>query len=325
MASPDDTLTLYQGFYARSIADPEGFWGEQAKLIEWNHPPAKVLDYAHPPFRSWFVGGETNLCFNAVDRHLVDRPNQPALVCISTEVGGPRTFRYLQLHDEVNRFAGIRGGLGVAKGDRVLIYMPMTPEAVFAMLATVRLGAIHSVVFGGFAAASLAARIDDARPRLMVTSDAGMRMGKVIALKPLVDEAIRMAKSPPAHVVIVDRGIDKTMTRVAGRDVDYAAEREKLAGIKVPVTWLESNEPSYILYTSGTTGKPKGVQRDTGGYAVALAASMKHIFCCNPGEAYFSTSDIGWVSGHSYIVYAPLINRSTAISYLWVSMRPDAD
>jgi propionyl-CoA synthetase len=324
MASPDDTLTLYQGFYARSIADPEGFWGEQAKLIEWNHPPAKVLDYAHPPFRSWFVGGETNLCFNAVDRHLVDRPNQPALVWISTEVDETRTFTYAQLHDEVNRFAAILGGLGVAKGDRVLIYMPMTPEAVFAMLATVRLGAIHSVVFGGFAAASLAARIDDARPKLMVTSDAGMRMGKVIALKPLVDEAIRMAKSPPAHVVIVDRGIDKTMTRVAGRDIDYAAEREKLAGVKVAVTWLESNEPSYILYTSGTTGKPKGVQRDTGGYAVALASSMRNIFCSKPGEAYFCTSDIGWVVGHSYIVYGPLINGSTTIMYEGVPIRPDA-
>ncbi len=324
MASPDDTLTLYQGFYARSIADPEGFWGEQAKLIEWNHPPAKVLDYAHPPFRSWFVGGETNLCFNAVDRHLVDRPNQPALVWISTEVDETRTFTYLQLHDEVNRFAAILGGLGVAKGDRVLIYMPMTPEAVFAMLATVRLGAIHSVVFGGFAAASLAARIDDARPKMMVTSDAGMRMGKVIALKPLVDEAIRLSKSPPAHVVLVDRGIDKTMTRVPDRDVDYAAEREKLAGIKVPVAWLESNEPSYILYTSGTTGKPKGVQRDTGGYAVALASSMRNIFCSKPGEAYFCTSDIGWVVGHSYIVYGPLINGSTTIMYEGVPMRPDA-
>jgi propionyl-CoA synthetase len=324
MASPEDTLTLYQGFYARSIADPEGFWGEQAKLIEWNHPPAKVLDYAHPPFRSWFVGGETNLCFNAVDRHLVDRPNQPALVWISTEVDETRTLTFAQLHDEVNRFAAILGGLGVGKGDRVLIYMPMTPEAVFAMLATVRIGAIHSVVFGGFAAASLAARIDDARPKVMVTSDAGMRMGKVIALKPLADEAIRLSKSPPAHVVLVDRGIDKTMTRVPDRDVDYAAEREKLSGVKVAVTWLESNEPSYILYTSGTTGKPKGVQRDTGGYAVALAASMKHIFCCNPGEAYFSTSDIGWVVGHSYIVYAPLINGSTTIMYEGVPMRPDA-
>ncbi len=324
MASPDDTLTLYQGFYARSIADPEGFWGEQAKRIEWNHPPAKVLDYTHPPFRSWFVGGETNLCFNAVDRHLADRPNQPALVWISTEVDETRTFTYAQLHDEVNRFAAILGGLGVAKGDRVLIYMPMTPEAVFAMLATVRIGAIHSVVFGGFAAASLAARIDDARPKVMVTSDAGMRMGKVIALKPLVDESIRLAKSPPAHVVVVDRGIDKTMSRVADRDIDYAAEREKLSGVKVAVTWLESNEPSYILYTSGTTGKPKGVQRDTGGYAVALASSMRNIFCSNPGEAYFCTSDIGWVVGHSYIVYGPLINGSTTIMYEGVPMRPDA-
>jgi propionyl-CoA synthetase len=198
------------------------------------------------------------------------------------------------------------------------------PEAVFAMLATVRIGAIHSVVFGGFAAASLAARIDDARPKAMVVSDAGMRMGKMIALKPLVDESIRLAQAPPAKVIIVDRGLDKSMTRVAGRDVDYAAEREKHAGAKVPVEWLESNEPSYILYTSGTTGRPKGVQRDTGGYAVALAASMRHIFCSKPGEAYFSTSDIGWVVGHSYIVYAPLINGSTTIMYEGVPMRPDA-
>jgi propionyl-CoA synthetase len=233
-----------------------------------------------------------------------------------------RSFTYAQLHDEVNRFAAILRELGVGKGDRVLIYMPMTPEAVFAMLATVRLGAIHSVVFGGFAAASLAARIDDAQPKVMVSSDAGMRMGKMIALKPLVDESIRLSKAPPKHVLLVDRGLDKSMTRMAGRDVDYAAAREKHAGAKVACEWLESNEPSYILYTSGTTGRPKGVQRDTGGYAVALAASMKHIFCSKPGEAYFSTSDIGWVVGHSYIVYAPLINGSTTIMYEGVPMRP---
>jgi propionyl-CoA synthetase len=202
--------------------------------------------------------------------------------------------------------------------------MPMTPEAVFAMLATVRLGAIHSVVFGGFAAASLAARIDDARPKVLVTSDAGSRMGKVVALKPLVDEAISLAKSPPAKVLLVDRGLDKACRRFEGRDVDYAAARERHAGAKVPVTWLESNEPSYILYTSGTTGKPKGVQRDTGGYAVALAASMDYIFCARPGEAYFCTSDIGWVVGHSYIVYGPLINGSTTIMYEGVPIRPDA-
>ncbi|HYC36554.1 MAG TPA: propionate--CoA ligase [Usitatibacter sp.] len=319
----DETLTLYRGFYAGSIANPERFWGGQAKLIEWEKPPVKVLDYSNPPFRSWFVGGETNLCFNAIDRHLLDRANQLALVWISTEVDKKREFTFAQLHDEVGRFAAMLKACGVGKGDRVLIYMPMVPEAVFAMLATVRLGAIHSVVFGGFAAASLAARIDDAQPKVMVTSDAGMRMGKMIALKPLVDESIRLSKAPPQHVIVVDRGLDKSMTRVPGRDIDYAAEREKHAGAKVPVTWLESNEPSYILYTSGTTGKPKGVQRDTGGYAVALAASMRHIFCSRPGEAYFSTSDIGWVVGHSYIVYGPLINGSTTIMYEGVPIRPD--
>src|SRR5258706_11635473 len=221
---------------------------------------------------------------------------------------------------------------GVARADRVLIYMPMVREAVFAMLATVRLGAIHSVVFGGFAAASLAARIDDAQPKVMVTSDAGMRMGKMIALKPLVDESIRLSKAPPKHVLLVDRGLDPgskiagaglSMTS-PGRVVDYAALREKHAGAKVPCVWLEANEPSYILYTSGTTGNPKGVKRDTGGSAAALAASMKHIFCSKPGDAYFSTSDIGWVVGHSYIVYAPLINGSTTIMYEGVPMRPDA-
>jgi propionyl-CoA synthetase len=323
MDKMDKTLATYKAFYDRSIADPEGFWAEQAKLVDWHKPFTKVLDYAKPPFRSWFVGGETNLCHNAIDRHLATRAQQKALVWISTEVDQERTFTYAQLAEEVNAFAAILRDFGVGRGDRVLIYMPMTPEAVFAMLATVRLGAIHSVVFGGFAAASLAARIDDARPKVLVTSDAGMRMGKTIALKPLVDEAMRLSKSPPAKVLVVDRGLVPSIARVAGRDIDYAAERAKHAGAKVPVAWLESNEPSYILYTSGTTGNPKGVQRDTGGHAVALAASMRHIFCARPGEAYFSTSDIGWVVGHSYIVYGPLINGSTTIMYEGVPIRPD--
>ncbi len=316
-------MTTYQEFHARSIRDPEGFWGEQARLIDWHRPYDKVLEVTKPPFRNWFAGGLTNLCHNAVDRHLAARGSQKALVWISTEVNEEKSWTYSQLADEVNRFAAILQSLGVGKGDRVLIYMPMVPEAVFAMLATVRIGAIHSVVFGGFAAASLAARIDDAQPKVMVTSDAGSRGGKAIPLKPLVDESIRLSKAPPAHVVIVNRGLDAGMTRVAGRDLDYAELHAKHAGAKVPVTWLESNEPSYILYTSGTTGKPKGVQRDTGGYAVALAASMKHIYCSNPGEAYFSTSDIGWVVGHSYIVYGPLINGSTTIMYEGLPIRPD--
>jgi propionyl-CoA synthetase len=316
-------MTTYQEFHARSIRDPEGFWGEQARLIDWHRPYDKVLEVTKPPFRNWFAGGLTNLCHNAVDRHLATRGSQKALVWISTEVDQQKSWTFAELSDEVNRFAAILKSLGVGKGDRVLIYMPMVPEAVFAMLATVRIGAIHSVVFGGFAAASLAARIDDAQPKVMVTSDAGSRGGKAIPLKPLVDESIRLSTAPPAHVVIVDRNLDPGMARVAGRDLDYAELREKHAGAKVPVTWLESNEPSYILYTSGTTGKPKGVQRDTGGYAVALAASMKHIYCSNPGEAYFSTSDIGWVVGHSYIVYGPLINGSTTIMYEGLPIRPD--
>ncbi len=313
----------YREFYRRSIDDPDGFWREQAALIDWHKPFARVLDYTRAPFRAWFAGGETNLCHNAVDRHVASRGAQPALVWISSEVDQKRSFTFAQLHEEVNRCAAVLRSLGVGKGDRVLIYMPMIPEAVFAMLATVRLGAIHSVVFGGFAASSLAARIDDARPKVMVTSDAGMRMGKMIALKPLVDEALRVAKSPPAKVLIVDRGLDREMRRVDGRDVDYARAREAQQGAQVPVTWLEANEPSYILYTSGTTGKPKGVVRDTGSHAVALAASMRHIFCCRPGEAYFSTSDIGWVVGHSYIVYGPLINGSTTIMFEGVPIRPD--
>jgi propionyl-CoA synthetase len=317
-------MSTYKAFYQRSIDDPSGFWSEQAQLVDWHKPFTKVLDYAKPPFRSWFVGGETNLCHNALDRHLATRGDQLALVWISTEEDKERRFTYKELHAEVNRFAATLKELGVGKGDRVLIYMPMTPEAVFAMLATTRIGAIHSVVFGGFAAASLAARIDDAQPKVMVTSDAGSRVGKVIPLKPLVDESIRLAEKPPKHVVICNRGLDKAMTMVAGRDLDYAVLRAKHMNASVPVQWLESNESSYILYTSGTTGKPKGVLRDTGGYAVALAASMRHIYCSKPGDAYFCTSDIGWVVGHSYIVYGPLINGSTTIMYDGVPMRPDA-
>ena len=319
-----DTRRTLQEFHAESLADPETFWGREAARIHWHKPFTRVLEQPKPPFRRWFVGGETNLCHNAVDRHLATRAAQTALVWLSTETDEKRTFTYAELADEVNRCAAMLRELGVGRGDRVLIYMPMVPEAVFAMLATVRLGAIHSVVFGGFAAASLAARIDDARPKVMVTSDAGMRMGRVIPLKPLVDEAMHLAASPPAKVLIANRGLDKAMALTAGRDLDYATLRAKHAGAAVPVTWLESSEPSYILYTSGTTGKPKGVQRDTGGYAVALAASMEYIFCASPEDAFFCTSDIGWVVGHSYIVYGPLINGSTTIMYEGVPLRPDA-
>src|SRR5260221_9202615 len=256
--------------------------------MDWRRPFDKVREYTDPPFRRWFVGGEPNLCDNAVDRHLATRAGQKALVWISTEVDETREFTYAELADEVNRFAAILESCGVGKGDRVLIYMPMIPEAVFAMLATVRIGAIHSVVFGGFAAASLAARIDDATPKVMITADAGSRMGKVIPLKPLTDEAISLAQHPPKHVIIVNRGLDKSMHTLPGRDMEYLALFHRHSGEVVPCEWVESSHPSYILYTSGTTGKPKGVQRDTGGYAVALAASMRHIFATRPGETHFS-------------------------------------
>jgi len=317
-------MATYREFHRRSIQDRDGFWTEQAKLIHWQRPFQKVLDYSNPPFARWFVGGETNLCHNAVDRHLASRGDQKALVWISTEVDQTRSFTYRELHAEVNRAASMMQSLGVKKGDRVIVYLPNMPQAVFAILACARIGAVHSVVFGGFAAASLAARIDDARPALMVTADAGSRMGKVVRYKPLVDEAISLSKHPPQKVLIFNRGLDTSMPIVAGRDVDWKGLAEKHAGAQVPCTWLESSEPSYILYTSGTTGRPKGVQRDVGGHAVAMAASMKHIYCGGTGETIFTTSDIGWAVGHSYIIYGPLIAGMTTILYEGVPIRPDA-
>lgn len=310
-------------FHRRSLADRDGFWAEQARLIDWQRPFDTVCDFERPPFANWFVGGRTNLCHNAVDRHLPARADQNALICVSTETDEERVYSFRELHAEVQRMAACLQALGVAQGDRVLIYMPMIPQAVFAMLACARIGAIHSVVFGGFASGSLASRIDDAQPRVVVSADAGSRAGKVVAYKPLLDEAIRLAAHKPEKVLLVDRGL-APMERVPDRDQDYAALRERHLDAQVPCTWLESTHPSYTLYTSGTTGKPKGVQRDTGGYAVALAASMKHIFCVQPGETYFSTSDIGWVVGHSYIVYGPLIAGMATILYEGLPVRPDA-
>ncbi|MFO0208626.1 MAG: AMP-binding protein, partial [Betaproteobacteria bacterium] len=298
-------MPSYKEFHARSISDPDGFWREQAQRIHWQRPFERVLDYSRPPFARWFVGGTTNLAYNAVDRHQATRGEQAALVYICTETpsGEPaeKSYTYAQLYREVNRFAGILKGLGVGRGDRVLIYMPMVPEAVFAMLACARIGALHSVVFGGFASVSLATRIDDAKPKVIVSADAGSRAGKAVPYKGLLDEAIALSQFPPQKVVLVDRGLAE-MSLVPGRDLDYGRLRAEHMNDEVACEWMESSEPSYILYTSGTTGKPKGVQRDTGGYAVALAASMEQIFCCAPGETYFCTSDIGWVVGHSYIV-----------------------
>ncbi|HEY8049539.1 MAG TPA: propionate--CoA ligase [Ramlibacter sp.] len=319
-----ETLVMrYEDFHRRSIEDPDGFWAEQAKLIDWRTPPRKVCDYSRPPFTRWFEGGTTNLCHNAVDRHLKDRADQPALIYVSTETDTERTYTFRELHDQVQRAAAVLQSLGVRKGDRVLIYMPMIAEAAFAILACARIGAIHSVVFGGFASVSLASRIEDAAPKVIVSADAGSRAGKVLAYKPLLDEAIRLSKHKPDAVLLVDRGL-ATMDRTPGRDHDWADAMRRSEGVKVDCEWVDATAVSYILFTSGTTGKPKGVQRDVGGYAVALAASMKHIFLGEPGETYFSTSDIGWVVGHSYIIYGPLIAGMATIMYEGLPIRPDA-
>jgi propionyl-CoA synthetase len=312
----------FNAFQARSLSDKENFWKEQASLIDWFEPFTQVLDDSNPPFTKWYLGGKTNLCHNAIDRHLPKLGNQAALIYVSTETGIEKTYTFAELHREVNTMAAIMLAHGVAKGDRVLIYMPMIAEAAFAMYACARIGAIHSVVFGGFASHSLASRIDDARPKLIVSADAGSRGGKVVPYKPLLDEAISLSKSKPEKVLLVNRGLSP-MNLVESRDLDYAKEHAKFIHAAVPCEPLESNEISYTLYTSGTTGKPKGVQRDTGGYAVALAASMKHVFGGQPGEVYFSTSDIGWVVGHSYIVYGPLIAGMATIMYEGTPVRPD--
>jgi propionyl-CoA synthetase len=316
-------MTRFSDFHRQSLDDREGFWSEQAKLIDWKTPPQQVLDYANPPFARWYVGGTTNLCHNAVDRHLKDRPDQAALIYVSTETGEETTYSFGQLHAEVQRMAAALKDLGVQKGDRVLIYMPMIAEAAFAMLACTRIGALHSVVFGGFASVSLASRIDDATPKVIISADAGSRSGKVVEYKPLLDAAIDLASHKPDAVLLVDRKL-AAMKIVAGRDHLWGTLRQKHLNATVECEWVDATHPSYTLYTSGTTGKPKGVQRDTGGYAVALAASMKHIFCGQPGETYFSTSDIGWVVGHSYIIYGPLIAGMATIMYEGLPTRPDA-
>ncbi len=317
----------YADFYRTSIEDPENFWRKEAQRIDWHQPFNQVLDYSRPPFARWFVGGQTNLCHNAVDRWAASQGEQTALIAITTETpdGSPaeKTWSFKELQAEVERMAAIMQSLGVVKGDTVLIYMPMIAEAVFAMLACARIGAIHSVVFGGFASNSLATRIEDAQPKLIVSADAGSRGGKPVPYKPLLDQAIILSSHKPAHVLLVDRK-RVAMEMVAGRDVDYASLREQHMHAHVPVTWLASEDISYILYTSGTTGRPKGVQRDVGGYAVALAASMEYIFEGKPGETYFSTSDIGWVVGHSYIVYGPLIAGMATVLYEGTPLRPDA-
>ena len=304
----------YAEFYRQSVEQPDAFWAEQAKLIDWFSPPQRICSWDNPPFAKWFEGGTTNLCHNAVDRHLKDRASQPALIAVSTETCTEKVYSFAELHAEVQRMAASLKSLGVQKGDRVLIYMPMIAEACFAMLACARIGAIHCVVFGGFASGSLASRIEDAQPKVIVSADGGSRGGKGIPYKPLLDEAIRLSSHKPESVLLADRQI-APMALVPGRDVLWRDLRAQHLNAQVPCEPMESTEISYTIYTSGTTGKPKGVQRDTGGYAVALAASMKHIFDGRAGEAFFSTSDIGWVVGHSYIIYGPLIAGMATIMY----------
>ncbi len=317
----------YAAFHQLSISDPTSFWDKEARLVDWQTPYSAVLDDRSAIFPKWFVGGKTNLCHNAVDRWLPTQAGQAALIAVSTETvdGVPeeRVYTFAQLHVEVQRAAAMMQDLGVKQGDRVLIYMPMIAEAVFTMLACARIGAVHSVVFGGFAAHSLATRIDDARPVLVVSADGGSRNGKVIPYKPLLDTALDLAQHQPLHVLMVNRGLARMPMR-AGRDYDYSALRACHMDSRVDVSWLDSEAPAYILYTSGTTGKPKGVLRDVGGYAVAMASSMKHIFGGAPGETFFATSDIGWVVGHSYIVYGPLIAGMATILYEGTPTRPDA-
>jgi propionyl-CoA synthetase len=303
----------YQQEFQQSLAQPDQFWREAAGLIDWDTEPTVVLDRSNPPFYRWFTGGTLNTCFNAVDRHVRDgRAGQPALIYDSPVTGSRQVLTYRELLEEVARFGGLLRGLGVTTGDRVVIYMPMVPEAVIAMLACARIGAVHSVVFGGFAAAELAARIEDARPVAVVSASCGIEVSRVVEYKPILDRAIELSQHKPRSCVILQRPQARAAL-VAGRDLDWA---EQMAAARpadcVPVA---ATDPLYILYTSGTTGKPKGVVRDNGGHAVALCWSMQHIYDTQPGDVFWAASDIGWVVGHSYIVYAPLLAGCTTVLY----------
>ncbi|HEX9790407.1 MAG TPA: propionyl-CoA synthetase [Kiloniellales bacterium] len=297
----------------RALADPEGFWGEAAAAIDWDKPWDKVLDESKPPFYRWFTGGRLNTCYNALDRHADGgRGGQAALIYDSPVTETIRTYTYSELRDLVARFAGAMAAHGVGKGDRVIIYMPMVPEAVIAMLACARVGAIHSVVFGGFAANELATRIDDAAPKMILAASCGVEVNRVIPYKPLLDAAIAQAKHKPDHCIILQRPMARA-EMTAGRDVDWA---EAAAAAKpADCVSVAATDPLYILYTSGTTGQPKGIVRDNGGHAVALKWSMKAVYDIEPGEVYWAASDVGWVVGHSYIVYAPLLHGCTTVLY----------
>ncbi|ABM15538.1 propionyl-CoA synthetase [Mycolicibacterium sp. jd] len=303
----------YRDLFDSSITDPVAFWGAAADAVTWTRPPGRILDDSNPPFYRWFPDAELNTCANTLDRHVdAGRGDQPALVYDSAVTDTKRTYTYAELLEATARFAGALRKLGVGKGDRVVIYMPMIPEAVIAMLACARLGAVHSVVFGGFAPHELAVRIDDVRPTVIVSASCGIEPGRVVEYKPMLDAAVGMVEHPPRHCVVVQRDRHRC-DLVEGRDLDWA---DVMAGAEpvdpVPVA---ATDPLYVLYTSGTTGKPKGIVRDNGGHAVALLWSMRHIYDIEPGDVFWAASDVGWVVGHSYIVYAPLLLGATTVLY----------
>ncbi|HEX2527387.1 MAG TPA: propionyl-CoA synthetase [Geminicoccus sp.] len=306
-------MGVYREVYERSLTEPESFWAEAAAALDWDRRWDRVLNFDRPPFYRWFEGGMLNTCFNAVDRHVAaGRADQLAIIHDSPMAGSTRRITYGELKDLVSRFAGVLTAQGVAKGDRVIIYMPMVPEAAVAMLACARIGAIHSVVFGGFAARELGTRIDDAKPVLIVSASCGIEPNRVVPYMPLLDEAIRRATHKPARCIVLQRP-QALAVLDPDRDLDWEAA---MAGAKpVGCTPVQATDPLYILYTSGTTGLPKGIVRDNGGHATALLWSMKHIYGIQPGEVFWTASDVGWVVGHSYIVYAPLLNGSTTVIY----------
>jgi propionyl-CoA synthetase len=303
----------YAETYRRSLEDPKGFWSDAGAAIHWEKRWDRLLDDSRPPFYRWFEGGALNTCYNCLDRHVAEgRGQQTALIYDSAMAGQVRSFSYNELTDRVARFAGALADQGVGKGDRVIIYMPMVPEAVIAMLACARLGAVHSVVFGGFAPAELATRIDDSKPKVVISASCGLEPGRVVAYKPLLDAAIDLAGFKPQRCIVLQRGQARAELR-PGRDLDW---EEAVANAKpAPCVPVAATDPLYVLYTSGTTGQPKGVVRDNGGHAVALKWSMKNVFGVEPGEVFWAASDVGWVVGHSYIVYAPLLQGCTTVLY----------
>jgi propionyl-CoA synthetase len=306
-------MSGYQALYQQSIDDPDAFWGEAATGLHWDKPWDSVLDRDAKPVPRWFVGGQLNTCYNAVDRHVeAGRGDQAAIIYDSPVTGQKRQYTYSELRDAVASFAGALRAQGVGKGDRVLVYMPMIPEAAIAMLATARLGAIHSVVFGGFAANELATRVNDAKPKVIVSASCGIEPNRVVVYKPLLDEAINLSAHKPSACIIKARP-QAAAPLVDGRDLDWDAAVEAAEPAEcVPV---DATDPLYILYTSGTTGQPKGVVRDNGGHAVAIHWTMKNIYNVQPGDVYWAASDVGWVVGHSYIVYGPLLAGCTTVIY----------